>query len=209
MPFFTESLLILIHSSIIFCYTIYYIRCCDQISHFFCIRQLVHPSDMMSPVRYPSVRTCLYGCLYCICLFVQDRVSSGASLLRKGSLQSGLLYSVLRYPVRIRGLAHTDQIWSHLRLAEESIPMEPVTILASSDKISPNMFSVRITSNCAGFMYKLHCTVVNQHMLQSYFRIILCHFFYDFSPESGRIQNVCLVYACDFLSSLHCDVKAL
>ena len=25
--------------------------------------------------------------------------------------------------------------------------MEPVTILASSDKISPNMFSVRITSN--------------------------------------------------------------
>ena len=44
-------------------------------------------------------------------------------------------------------------------------------------------------------------------MLQSYFRVILCNFFYDFSPESGRIQNVCLVYACDFLSSLHCDVK--
>ena len=36
------------------------------------------------------------------------------------------------------------------RLAEDSIPMDPVTMLASSDRISPNIFSVRITSNCAG-----------------------------------------------------------
>ena len=40
--------------------------------------------------------------------------------------------------------------WVKDRLAEESIPIEPVTILASSDKISPNIFSVRITSNCFG-----------------------------------------------------------
>ena len=58
-------------------------------------------------------------------------------------------------------------------------------------------------------MYKLHCTVVNQHMFQSYFRIILCDFFYNFSPESGRIQYVCLVNACDFLSSLHGNIKCL
>ena len=37
-----------------------------------------------------------------------------------------------------------------LRLAEDSIPIEPVTIEASSDNISPNIFSVRITSNCLG-----------------------------------------------------------
>ena len=36
------------------------------------------------------------------------------------------------------------------KLAEDNIPIEPVTILASSDKMSPNMFSVRITSNCLG-----------------------------------------------------------
>ena len=36
------------------------------------------------------------------------------------------------------------------RLAEESIPMEPATILASSERISPNMFSVRTTSNWHG-----------------------------------------------------------
>ena len=39
---------------------------------------------------------------------------------------------------------------SSLRDADESIPIEPVTILASSDKISPNIFSVTTTSNCAG-----------------------------------------------------------
>ena len=38
------------------------------------------------------------------------------------------------------------------RLAEGSIPKEPVTILASSESISPNIFSVRITSNCAGLV---------------------------------------------------------
>ena len=31
--------------------------------------------------------------------------------------------------------------------AEANIPIEPVTIDASSDKMSPNMFSVKITSN--------------------------------------------------------------
>ena len=35
-------------------------------------------------------------------------------------------------------------------LAEGSIPMEPVIIEASSERISPNIFSVTITSNCAG-----------------------------------------------------------
>ena len=38
------------------------------------------------------------------------------------------------------------------KLALANIPIEPVTILASSDKISPNIFSVKITSNCFGFL---------------------------------------------------------
>lgn len=37
------------------------------------------------------------------------------------------------------------------RLAEGNIPIDPVSIAASSDRISPNMFSVTITSNCFGF----------------------------------------------------------
>ena len=34
--------------------------------------------------------------------------------------------------------------------AEGSMPIEPVSIDASSDKMSPNMFPVTITSNCLG-----------------------------------------------------------
>ena len=37
------------------------------------------------------------------------------------------------------------------RLEDGIIPMEPVIIEASSDRMSPNIFSVTITSNCAGF----------------------------------------------------------
>ena len=35
--------------------------------------------------------------------------------------------------------------------AEDKIPIDPPITLASSDIISPNKFSVRITSNCFGF----------------------------------------------------------
>ena len=38
------------------------------------------------------------------------------------------------------------------REAEGIIPMEPVSMEASSDKISPNMFSVTSTSNWPGFL---------------------------------------------------------
>jgi len=31
------------------------------------------------------------------------------------------------------------------------MPMEPVIMEASSERMSPNMFSVTMTSNCAGF----------------------------------------------------------
>ena len=37
-----------------------------------------------------------------------------------------------------------------LKLADGSIPNDPVSIAASSDKISPNKLSVTITSNCLG-----------------------------------------------------------
>src|SRR3989337_1815095 len=37
-------------------------------------------------------------------------------------------------------------------LAEGSMPMEPVSIEASSDSMSPKVFSVTMTSNCLGFL---------------------------------------------------------
>ena len=46
-------------------------------------------------------------------------------------------------------------------------------------------------------------------MLQCYIRIVFCNIFHNASPESGRIQNVCLIYTCNFVSSLTCDLKCL
>ena len=46
-------------------------------------------------------------------------------------------------------------------------------------------------------------------MLQCYIRIIFCNIFHNASPESGGIKNVRLIYACNFISSLTCDLKCL
>ena len=47
-----------------------------------------------------------------------------------------------------------------------SIPSEPVSIAASSLRMSPNMFSVRITSKSAGREHELHRGVVDEHVLE-------------------------------------------
>ncbi len=47
-----------------------------------------------------------------------------------------------------------------------SIPIEPVSIAASSERMSPNMFSVRITSKCARRGDELHRRVVDEHVLE-------------------------------------------
>ena len=52
------------------------------------------------------------------------------------------------------------------RLAEGSIPSEPVSIAASSQRMSPNMFSVTITSKRAGVGDELHRRVVDEHVLE-------------------------------------------
>ena len=52
------------------------------------------------------------------------------------------------------------------RLAEGSIPSEPVSIAASSLRMSPNMFSVTITSKRAGIRDQLHRGVVDQQVVE-------------------------------------------
>ena len=48
-----------------------------------------------------------------------------------------------------------------------SIPIEPVSIAASSERMSPNRFSVRITSKCRGRGDELHRRVVDEHVLRA------------------------------------------
>ena len=46
------------------------------------------------------------------------------------------------------------------------MPIEPVSIAASSERMSPKMFSVRITSKSRGTRDELHCGVVHQQMVE-------------------------------------------
>ena len=46
-------------------------------------------------------------------------------------------------------------------------------------------------------------------MLQSHLRVCLCNILYNFSPQSRRVQNVCLVHACNLLPALHGNVEGL
>ena len=50
--------------------------------------------------------------------------------------------------------------------AEGSMPSEPVSWAASSDRMSPNRLSVTMTSNWLGVLDQLHGGVVGQHVLQ-------------------------------------------
>ena len=53
-------------------------------------------------------------------------------------------YSFNSYKTEATGISRTDS----LTLADGSIPMLPVSIDASSDKMSPKMLFVTIVSNC-------------------------------------------------------------
>ena len=83
-------------------------------------------------------------------------------------MQSDLRCPFPQYPVQSRGSAHTGRTLYHSRLAEDSIPMEPVTILASSDKnISEHVLCQDHIKLCR-ILHKLHGTVIYQHMFQGH-----------------------------------------
>ena len=56
--------------------------------------------------------------------------------------------------------------------------------------------------------HQLHGTVVYQHMLQCDIRVIFCNVFHNGSPQSGRIQNVCLIHTGYFMAAFSCNVKS-
>ena len=46
------------------------------------------------------------------------------------------------------------------------MPIEPVSIAASSDRMSPNMLPVTTTSNFFGALHQLHRGVVDVHVVE-------------------------------------------
>ena len=79
-----------------------------------------------------------------------------------------------------------------------SIPIEPVSIAASSERMSPNMFSVRITSKRAGRGDELHRGVVDEHVLELDLReLARVQLADDLTPQSRGLEHVGLVDARD------------
>ena len=52
------------------------------------------------------------------------------------------------------------------------MPIEPVSIAASSERMSPNMLPVTITSNFFGALHQLHRGVVDVHVVERDVRVL-------------------------------------
>ncbi len=84
-----------------------------------------------------------------------------ASSLPKGSSPMDWQYPSRRPADKNHGWARTMQR-PFPTDAEGNSPSEPLITLASSLRISPNIFSVRITSNCFGLSDDLHGSIVHK-----------------------------------------------
>ena len=127
-----------------------------------------------------------------------DQRCNAASWQRSAQLQWDLRDLCPRYPAHCRDWAHISRTFVSFKLAEDSIPIEPVTMLASSEKnIAKHIFG-QDHIELRRIFDQLHRTVVHKHMRQLHVRIILCHLFHHASPQSRGIQHVCLVHARHF-----------
>ena len=87
------------------------------------------------------------------------------------------------------------------RLADGRRPSDPTTAPASSERMSPNMFSVRITSNDAGASATAHRARVDIHVVHADVSVIGRHAVHHIPPQSGRLEHVGLVDRHDVAAS--------
>ena len=82
------------------------------------------------------------------------------------------------------------------------MPMEPVIMEASSDRMSPNMFSVTITSNWAGFFTICMAQLSTNISLYSTSGVLGLQAVHHAAPQAAGVQHVCLVHAAQLLAAL-------
>ena len=87
-------------------------------------------------------------------LLPPSRTNTAASSHPRQSCRWGWPRPFPQYPAHCREWVHTCRRDAPM-LADGNIPIDPVNMAASSLKISPNRFVVRITSNCRGF--RINC----------------------------------------------------
>ncbi len=109
----------------------------------------VVPSDQISAVLSPDVRTS--------CTARSTRAAASGCWREWRSIMatdkivaSGFATSLPAMSGALPWLGSYRPLPFASREAEGSMPIEPVSIAASSDRMSPNMFPVTMTSNCLG-----------------------------------------------------------
>ncbi len=75
-----------------------------------------------------------------------------------------------------------------------SMPREPVSMAATSERMSPNMLPVTMTSNCFGARTSCMRGVVDVHVGERHVRIVARHRGDHFTPELGDFEHVGLVH---------------
>ncbi len=68
------------------------------------------------------------------------------------------------------------------------MPIDPASIEASSERMSPNRLPVTITSNCFGAAHELHRGIVDVHVRQRDVRIVGGELRHHFAPEDRRCR---------------------
>ena len=58
------------------------------------------------------------------------------------------------------------------------------------------------------FLDHLHGSIIHKHIVSCHLRIIGSHFLCNLTPQTGRSQNICLVYHSQVLSAFHCIFKS-
>ena len=94
------------------------------------------------------------------------------------------------------------------RLADGARPMPPVSDAARSLRMSPNMFSVTITSNWSVREHQLHRRVVDEHVLELDVLVVGRHLGHDAPPHARRVEDVRLVDGHDPLLARSRELEA-
>ena len=142
---------------------------------------------------------------------LHGQIRVAASARRTGTSPAGWRRPSPRCPARSRAPARTARGCAGPSPSEAlgSIPIEPVSIAASSLRMSPNMFSVRITSKWRGRGDQLHRGVVDEQVLEldvrELRRVDLAN---DLAPQPARLEHVGLVDARHARArGLECDSR--
>ena len=88
------------------------------------------------------------------------------------------------------------------------MPMEPVIMDASSERISPNIFSVTIIVELTGVLDQLHGAVVHEHLAVLYVRILGLQLVHHSPPQTAGVQYVGFIHTAELFAALAGCFKA-